>query len=349
MSKRHYVALDGLRGEVALIVAATHTNFISGFQAFQHGYLAVDFFFILSGFVIANAYESRLRDTMTFSEFVIVRAIRLYPMIVIGALVGAITVAITTTVPLATLITTTAAAVLVLPCPSQLFGAPHDSLWPIDPPAWSLFWEIVINLIFGVILYKARIKTLYIVILAGFVMLLAVAYNFNTLETGFIVDNWWGGLARVIFGFTLGIVLNRLNLTGRLPKIRANILVISGVLLVIFAIRFNQYKGIYDILVVTIVFPVIIIAGLNVQTKNILWIWSGRLSYPLYLVHAPILYLIKPMTEGMSPHMRLGYSLIAVLISVCAAFMIDVFCDQPLRAGLTKSLTQKRLNPVQVA
>lgn len=91
-SKPHYVLLDGLRGVAALLVIWYHV--FEGFatspidQKFNHGYLAVDFFFILSGFVIGYAYDDRWKTTMTQKEFFKRRLIRLHPMVVMGAVFG---------------------------------------------------------------------------------------------------------------------------------------------------------------------------------------------------------------------------------------------------------------------
>ena len=92
-TKPHYDLLDGLRGVAALMVIFYHvfeafaTSPID--QQFNHGYLAVDFFFILSGFVIGYAYDDRWK-TMTTKDFIKRRLIRLHPMVVLGAVLGVI-------------------------------------------------------------------------------------------------------------------------------------------------------------------------------------------------------------------------------------------------------------------
>ena len=83
-TKPHYELLDGLRGVAALVVIWYHV--FEGFaaspvdQRFNHGYLAVDFFFILSGFVVGYAYDDRWkRRTLSFGGFIKRRLIRLHP------------------------------------------------------------------------------------------------------------------------------------------------------------------------------------------------------------------------------------------------------------------------------
>lgn len=96
-SRPHYVVLDGLRGVAALVVLGFHVFeafATSPFdQKFNHGYLAVDFFFMLSGFVIGYAYDARWRGNgnpggMTTADFFKRRLVRLHPMICVGALLG---------------------------------------------------------------------------------------------------------------------------------------------------------------------------------------------------------------------------------------------------------------------
>ena len=94
-TKPHYELLDGLRGVAALVVIWYHV--FEGFatspfdQRFNHGYMAVDFFFILSGFVVGYAYDDRWGRTLNIRNFFKRRLIRLHPMVVLGVVLGAIT------------------------------------------------------------------------------------------------------------------------------------------------------------------------------------------------------------------------------------------------------------------
>src|ERR1700710_2350874 len=92
-TKSHYEILDGLRGVASLLVVAFHVfetfNGGSRFkQIINHGYLAVDFFFLLSGFVVAYAYDDRW-GKMSQWEFYKRRLIRLQPMVIMGSIIGA--------------------------------------------------------------------------------------------------------------------------------------------------------------------------------------------------------------------------------------------------------------------
>src|SRR5882762_5908334 len=92
-SKNHYPILDGLRGVASVIVIVFHVfeAFTGGnkfVQIINHGYLAVDFFFLLSGFVVAYAYDDRWGKITTW-DFYKRRLVRLQPMVIMGSLIGA--------------------------------------------------------------------------------------------------------------------------------------------------------------------------------------------------------------------------------------------------------------------
>jgi peptidoglycan/LPS O-acetylase OafA/YrhL len=82
-----FATLDGLRGVAAIAVTSLHFRFELGKFLLPHSYLAVDFFFVLSGFVLAYAYEDRLSEGMKPIQFLRLRVIRLYPLYLIGTLI----------------------------------------------------------------------------------------------------------------------------------------------------------------------------------------------------------------------------------------------------------------------
>ena len=92
LSKPHFPVLDGLRGVASIMVIIFHlfeplsTGHLD--QIVNHGYLAVDFFFLLSGFVVGYAYDERW-GTMRFMDFAKLRLIRLQPMVIMGMIFGA--------------------------------------------------------------------------------------------------------------------------------------------------------------------------------------------------------------------------------------------------------------------
>jgi peptidoglycan/LPS O-acetylase OafA/YrhL len=332
--KRHYMALDGLRGVAALLVAANHTRITFELPTFAHSYLAVDFFFILSGFVIADAYEERLRNGMSFGRFSLVRAIRLYPMIAISALLGIAAIAATSAVPTTSILASGLAAVLVLPFPERVHGL--HGLWPINPPEWSLFWEILINVAFAIFLFRLTRIGLVAFTLLGALSLAAAARHFDTLEVGFSLWNLWGGLARVLFGFVAGLALNRWHCSGGLPVFKTNIWVLAAVLVACLVFPLSVHKGAFDLAAVLILFPVIVVAGVSAGAEGALWRWSGRISYPLYLIHGPVLLLISIGILDHSTIQREAAVPAVLILYVGVAIFLTKFYDEPTRYFLGK-------------
>lgn len=103
-AKGRFVFLDELRGLAALSVVLLHASQIFSFRLNSHPSLAVDFFFCLSGFVLANGYEQELKSGALGSRaFFLKRVVRLYPMIVVGVALGVLAsqVALTPSIALA--------------------------------------------------------------------------------------------------------------------------------------------------------------------------------------------------------------------------------------------------------
>lgn len=158
-TKPHYNLLDGLRGVAALMVMWYHI--FEGFatspidQKFNHGYLAVDFFFVLSGFVVGYAYDDRWNKTLTMKGFFKRRLIRLHPMIILGTVLGLITFMLQGSVKWNGTHVATSAAMLAMLCTLFLIPAApganneirgNGEMFPINGPYWSLFFEYIGNI-----------------------------------------------------------------------------------------------------------------------------------------------------------------------------------------------------------
>lgn len=168
-TKTHYALLDGLRGVAALFVVWYHVFEGFGFAqsvngvddglitSFNHGYLAVDFFFILSGFVIGYAYDDRWAKGFTLGQFAKRRLIRLHPMVVAGAVIGLITFCLQGAVKWDGTHVATSAIMLALLCTMFLIPAVpgtapevrgNGEMYPLNGPSWSLFFEYIGNIIY---------------------------------------------------------------------------------------------------------------------------------------------------------------------------------------------------------
>ena len=174
-TKPHYALLDGLRGVAALLVVWYHV--FEGFsfagntiiEHINHGYLAVDFFFILSGFVISYAYDDRWAKGFTMKQFFVRRLIRLHPMVIMGALIGTVTFCLQGCVQWdGTHVATSAImwALLMAICFLPAYpGAPYEvrgngEMFPLNGPAWSLFFEYIGNICYALFIRRLSNKAL---------------------------------------------------------------------------------------------------------------------------------------------------------------------------------------------
>ena len=207
--------LDLLRGIAALAVVSFHFAWPQRAVPLPRAYLAVDLFFVLSGFVIAYAYQHRLDAGMPVRRYVLARLIRLYPLYIVGTLLGAAWVAqrllrhdgFEAFGPWAV---TLSSAVLFLPDPIGLGAAEGPRLFfPFDGPAWSLFFELVVNLLYGALAVRLSNRLLAALILGGAVLLALAIIDNGTVNAGFAwVDAGWGS-GRALFGFFVGVAVFR--------------------------------------------------------------------------------------------------------------------------------------------
>ncbi len=319
-SKKHYEILDGLRGVAALLVVFYHIfeglSFAAGgtvITVINHGYLAVDFFFILSGFVIGYAYDDRWGRTMTLGGFFKRRLIRLHPMIVMGVVLGAVTYLLQgsvqwdgTRMPLSMVMLAMLLALFMIPA---VPGAPNDvrgngEMFPLNGPSWSLFFEYIGNILYGLFIHRLSTRVLRLLVvllgigLAWFALFDVVGYGM--IGVGWTLDGWnfFGGLLRMLFPFTLGMLLSR---NFRPVRVRGAFWICSLVLLVLFCVPYIEGKagvslnGLYEVLCIFLVFPFLVRLGASgsltdgVSTR--VCKFMGDISFPLYAVHYPIMYL----------------------------------------------------------
>lgn len=226
-TKKHYLILDGLRGIAAIMVVAFHlleffSNANHNKQIINHGYLAVDFFFALSGFVIGYAYNDRWKS-MTTTEFIKRRLIRLHPMIIVGMLIGAALFYFQISPELFPKVGETSVWKMILvmvigftliPVGKSLDIRGWEEMYPLNGPAWSLFFEYIANLF-----YVLFLKTISNTILTFLVVIAAmVTVHFAvTNETGDLIGGWSFnaqhlriGFTRLAYPFLAGLLLSRI-------------------------------------------------------------------------------------------------------------------------------------------
>ncbi|MDE5528250.1 acyltransferase family protein [Elizabethkingia meningoseptica] len=360
-SKPHYNILDGLRGVAALTVVCFHlfeafaTSHID--QKINHGYLAVDFFFILSGFVIGYAYDDRWK-TMTAKEFLKRRFIRLHPMVVIGAIIGAVmfyfqgcSVWDVSKVSIGMLLLSTLLNIFMIPSTPGIEIRGVGEMYPLNGPSWSLFFEYIGNILYAFFIRKLSTKALAILVLITGCGLAAFAIGgpYGDICVGFSMtgDNMLGGSLRLLFSFSAGLLLSRIF---RPVHVKGIFWIGALAIIILSAIpRLGGEKhlwmnGLYDTICFAVIFPLLVYLGASAKTtsKTTTQVckFLGDISYPLYMVHYPFIYLYfawvknKNLTFTESLPGAIGL----VVGSVLLAYLCLKVFDEPVRKYLTKRL-----------
>lgn len=337
---RHkYAYLDGLRGVAAICVMLMHgQNWFDALPPFRFGYLCVDFFFALSGFVLAHAYEERLAAPGSFAPFLRDRVVRLHPMLVLGALLGAGSLAVRVHAHGGALGWRDGVAIPAAIVPLPAFW--DDALWPVNPPTWSIFWELIINLIFALVARRLTGS-----VLGAIVALLAVALIGLSLSLGGIGPLGPNppvapAIVRVAASFFIGVALLRLHRRGVLVTSKQRRWI--PLLLVATAVAPvpDRFVAIYDVAVALGIYPLLILAAAGSAP-----VWprlcsvAGTLSYPLYAIHMPILLVAGGLAsrlglENSAAEPVAGTALFVAIAGV--SWLASTWYDVPVRAALRR-------------
>jgi peptidoglycan/LPS O-acetylase OafA/YrhL len=333
--------LDGLRGVAALIVVALHVAECMGWRGFGHGYLLVDLFFLLSGFVLSAGYGERLTQGGAGGWFFGRRLLRLYPLAIVGLALGF-------SVSLA--LAARDGSVMPAAAPAMLAVGALFLPWlggglisPYNGPAWSLQLELWINALYGACARWLTDRRLAALAGAAALALAAAALAAGQFDGGFANNDpsrsagpasYLVGWARVLFSFPLGILLHRLWLRGAFPTLSVRSVWPAPAALLLIALPVPGVSPAYDLAVVFAVLPVLLILSANAKPSvaaAALFAHLGRLSYGLYVLHGPILVAFHYLAPAGGPALRLAWYGLAVVISLCAAALAERFIDRPAR------------------
>jgi len=353
-TKHHFDTLDGLRGVAALAVVTFHfmewaypdasRNFIG------HGFLAVDFFFCLSGFVIGYAYDSRIAK-IGILRFFMLRIIRLHPLVVAGSVLGLLAFLFD---PFGghpelygsgKIILTFLCSILLIPLP--VIADRGFNLFSFNAPAWSLFWEYAANIAYAFFLRK--ISRNYLLLLT---ILSAVAIGFVSYRSGNLLGGWsgptfWDGCARVSYSFLAGLLIYRSNW---IIKNKLGFLVLALLLLLAFMMPFSKWNWLSEPLVILFYFPLLIALGAGVTltegTKKICT-FSGNISYPMYMTHYAVLWMFGNYYTGhkLAPAQLALITIAGIILLTGAAYVTMVVYDMPVRRYLSDKLNGRLSSP----
>jgi len=372
-TKAHYDLLDGLRGVAALMVVWDHAfeGFAfasnSAIETLNHGYLAVDFFFILSGFVIGYAYDDRWGKSLTMKDFFKRRLIRLHPMVIMGAVLGAITFCIQGSVQWDG--THVAISMIMLSLLCTIFFIPampgvgyevrgNGEMFPLNGPCWSLFFEYIGNILYALFIRRLSNKALTVfVVLLGVALAAFAVFNVSTygnIGVGWTLDgvNFLGGSLRMLFPFSLGMLMSR---NFKPMKVKGAFWICAIALIALFSVPYLEgleplcMNGVYEAFCVIVAFPIILWIGASGTTTDKqstkICKFLGDISYPVYVIHYPLMYLFyawlienQLYTLGETWHV----ALCVFILSIILAYLCLKLYDEPIRKYLAKRLLSKK-------
>lgn len=377
-SKPHYELLDGLRGVAALMVVVYHIfegfAFAEGVNGegsglittLNHGHIAVDFFFILSGFVISYAYDDRWHK-MTLGDFFKRRLIRLHPMLVMGAIIGVVAFLAEgcqqwngSVTPIGWVVTALLLTIFMIPAVPragyEVRG--NGEMFPLNGPMWSLFFEYIGNIIYALIVRRFSTK-----MLVAFTAILGVLHvwifvgdlsGYGSVGIGWTIDtiNFWGGLVRMLFPFSIGMLLAR---TFKPHKVKYAFWICCAMLILVFSMPYFasdtavNINCLYEITCIAVVFPFIVWLGACGTSEGCMQKIPrllGEISYPLYIVHYPIIYIFyKWLIENHRYTFgdTFGVSMLVVASSILLAYACLKLYDEPLRKWLERKFIKKNI------
>ncbi len=356
-NRHRFHLLDGLRGVAAILVSAVHAPDIGQFIGLHSGFLAVDFFFCLSGFVIAFSYERRLATGLKMKTFVVARFIRLYPDYLFAMLGGMLLFAKTHYLvgqrfsDVRSFVVLSLFSFFMIP---NVVGRLHPFLFPLDFPAWSMFYEIVAN-----IGYALSIRILGIrasVPWIGWIASLAILVLGYVRGTTLTQYGWLStrplliyALARVILCFSSGVILLRLYrampvvsvLSGLQPYLWLPVCV--GVLSILFAPFVFTQAETFHLLAIGLLFPLLILLGAFAKVGRSyegLCSFLGDISYPFYLFHVPYFHSLQGLKYEVLIHRRPSV-LVETIVLIFLSYGMTRYVDAPTRKWLTARFNTK--------
>ncbi|KFF04627.1 acyltransferase family protein [Flavobacterium reichenbachii] len=349
-AKQHFEILDGLRGIAALAVVLFHfmewiftdpsKNFIG------HGFLAVDFFFCLSGFVIGYAYDDRI-SKMGLRKFFLSRIIRLHPLVILGSILGLLAFLFDPfgghleLYSTGKIILTFICSIFLIPLP--IIADRGFNLFSFNAPAWSLFWEYMANIAYAFVLCRVRRNYLLILTMLSAAAICYVGYHSGNLLGGWSGPTFWDGCARISYSFLAGLLIYRSNW---IIKNKLGFIGLSVLLLLAFVMPFSEWNWISEPFIILFYFPLLISLGagaaLSPGFKKIC-VFSGNISYPLYMTHYAVLWMFGNYYTTYKPDASQLMIIIvpSIILLVGFAYLIMKVYDIPLRKYLNEKWNRR--------
>lgn len=370
-SKPRYEILDGLRGVAAAIVLLYHHFEVNGLglttSPINHGYLAVDFFFILSGYVVGYAYDDRWNRMSTWTFFKR-RLVRLHPMIVLSTLVGLLffyfgtgdMFPLVSETPVGKLLVVALLGLLMIPVPVSMDVRGWAEVSPINGSGWTLYFEYFANIIYALFIRRFPRWLLALFVAASAFLTLNVALGWDVSGTlgerpgtAYTMVGGWAltapeltiGFTRLLFPFFAGLLLSRM---GWKIRVRGGFLWCSLLLVVLLAMprvggeAHGLWNGMYEAACILLFFPVVVLMGAGSVTTGRTakaCKFLGDISYPLYITQYPIVFTLLGGWISNTPEATTAQvvftSVMSCLFCFAAAYASLKLYDEPVRRWLT--------------
>lgn len=365
-TKNHYEILDGLRGVAAIIVVVFHVfETYSGTrfkQIINHGYLAVDFFFLLSGFVVAYAYDDRW-DKMTQWDFYKRRLIRLQPMVIMGSIIGAMffytqggaLFPMINQTPVWQMLLVMLIGFTMLPLPISMDIRGWQEMHPLNGPAWSLFFEYIANILYALVFrrFSKKVLAIFVVVFAAMLVHYLVWGPKGDVIGGWSInaEQLNIGFTRLLYPFFAGMLLSRI---GKFIAVKNAFTVCSLLLIVVLFIprigdENSLWKnGLYESFSIILMFPLIVAIGAGGHIAGGFakkaCKFLGDISYPIYITHYALIYTYTAWVVDNKVPMGYGMQIGALLViaAIAIAWVCLKFYDEPVREWLRKRYLMKK-------
>ena len=313
--------LELLRWIAAVCVLLLHTPVIFGLpRVFAKGYLGVDLFFMLSGYVTARSLQSMTAAAPGVGRFLFDRYWRMWPMMALGGLIGLPLLHGRAPDPMQFL-PIALANLALLPVAFQ-----HEA-YPLNVPAWTIIFILLGNLLHRVVLFRLRGPALALAIAIGAVAMGAAAAQTGSFDVGSRPENMALALPRLMLAYLIGIAICRA--WGDMPPLAVPpalaLAAMPGLLVV--AWWFGLTSWLFDMGFVVIACPLMIAGAMRLRTDARWPGFAGAWSFPLYAIHFPL--LIRLRNDGATAWQA---GLIALTVSALATWL-----EMQLRGRLKKA------------
>lgn len=351
----HMVLIHGLRGLAAIAVMIYHFAELTIDQTMvASGYLAVDLFFVMSGLVLTRAYLHRFETGMLKTEFILRRFIRLYPVFLIGTVLTLVAVLFSHAFGYNPASLTRAGASLFfmifsLPTPPPLSPNPQ-LLFPLNGVYWSLFLEIAGSIAFAFIAALAGLRRIVVAVFVMAGVLLAVAFDHQTLDVGATFSTLPAGIFRFSFSFAVGMLIGRFGSVRRKLSLPQTLALIAVTCAIMFYEPSPDARWLYDYVAVVMGWPLVVWWASLLDPPRIMsgvLNWPGELSYALYAIHIPLLGMFVTVSFFLTGHGWREQSVSFMIMTAIAAILLAAACgrylDTPARRILSAFFAKRKM------